>query len=67
MHVASPITQKKAGYLILTSAMFHANNYETTSLLTGLRSSLAAEMPLDSLLETLALIELCVYPRFNFF
>jgi hypothetical protein len=65
MYAASPITQKKAGYLLLTSAMYHADNFDSTKIFDGLRSILAAEMPLDSLLETLALVELCVWPRFQ--
>ena len=66
MHVASPITQKKAAYVLLTSAMFHADTLESTKIFDGLRSSLAREMPFESLLETLALVELLVWPRFNF-
>jgi hypothetical protein len=59
-------TQKKAGYLLLTSATYHANNHDTTTLLLGLRSVIAEEMLLETLLESTALIELLIWPRFYF-
>jgi hypothetical protein len=57
-------TAQKAGYILLTSAMFHANDYHVTNLICDLRSSIAADMTLPTLLESHDLIETLVYPRF---
>jgi hypothetical protein len=57
-------TAQKAGYLLLTSAMYHANDYSTTVLLTMVRSSIAQDMTLPVLRESLDLLTLLVYPRF---
>jgi hypothetical protein len=56
-------TAQKAAYILLTSAMYHANHYPTTVLLTMVRSSIAAEMTLPVLRESIELIEMLVYPR----
>lgn len=57
-------TAQKAGYILLTSAMFHANNHGATKLISELRSSIARDMTLPTLLESHDLIETLVYPRF---
>lgn len=58
-------TAQKAGYILLSSAMYHANNYSATVLLTMVRSSIAAEMTLPVLLESVELVTTLVYPRFS--
>jgi hypothetical protein len=58
-------SHQKAGYLLLTAAMYHANDFDTTQLLMRLRSSIASDMPLESLLESTVLCELLVWPRFS--
>jgi hypothetical protein len=58
-------TAQKAAYLLLTSAMYHAKHYPTTVLLTMLRSSIASDMTLPVLLESIDLVETLVYPRFS--
>ena len=58
-------TAQKAGYILLTSAMYHAKHYPTTVILTMLRSSIAADMTRPVLLESIDLVETLVYPRFS--
>jgi hypothetical protein len=58
-------TAQKAGYILLTSAMYHANNRSATILLTMVRSSIAEEMTLPVLRESIDLITALVYPRFS--
>jgi hypothetical protein len=58
-------TAQKAAYLLLTSAMYHAKHYPTTVILTMLRSSIAKDMTLPVLLESIDLVETLVYPRFS--
>jgi hypothetical protein len=57
-------TAQKAGYILLTSAMFHANDYAATQLLTSLRSRIADDMTLPVLQESISLVTTLVYPRF---
>lgn len=57
-------TGQKAGYILLTSAMYHANNHAATILLTMVRSSIAHDMTLPVLLESIDLVTTLVYPRF---
>ena len=57
-------TAQKAGYILLTSAMFHVSEYPTTVLLTMVRSSIAQEMTLPVLQESISLVNTLVYPRF---
>jgi hypothetical protein len=63
MHTTA--TQQKAGYLLLTSAMLHANTGPTTTLILAVRSRVADDMTLPTLRESQELIELVVYPRFS--
>ena len=58
-------TAQKAAYILLTSAMYHANHYPTTVLLTMVRSSIAADMTLPVLQESIELVSTLVYPRFS--
>jgi hypothetical protein len=58
-------TAQKAAYILLTSAMYHANHYPTTVLLTMVRSSIAADMTLPVLRESIELVSTLVYPRFS--
>ena len=57
-------TAQKAGYIILTSAMYHADDSSVTRLICDLRSSIAKDMTLPTMLESHDLIETLVYPRF---
>ena len=58
-------TAQKAGYILLTSAMYHANHYPTTVILTMLRSRIAEDMTLPVLLESIELVTTLVHPRFS--
>jgi hypothetical protein len=58
-------TAQKAGYILLTSAMYHAKNHSATIIFTMLRSSIAKEMTLPVLLESIDLVATLVYPRFS--
>jgi hypothetical protein len=58
------IAEKKAAYILLTAAMYHAQNYDATQLLMRVRSSIANDMPFEALAESILLIELLVWPRF---
>lgn len=57
-------TAQKAGYILLTAAMFHANQNDTSQLIGGVLSSIARDMTLDTLVESIELVETLVYPRF---
>jgi hypothetical protein len=59
-------TAQKAGYILLTSAMFHANNQSATTILLMVRSSIADDMTLPVLQESIELITALVYPRFSY-
>lgn len=58
-------TAQKAGYILLTSAMYHADDASTTQLICALRHNIAKEMTIPVLTETIDLIETLVYPRFS--
>jgi hypothetical protein len=57
-------TSQKAGYVLLTSAMYHVNRMAVTAVLMEARHNIAADMDLPTLLESIDLIEALVYPRF---
>jgi hypothetical protein len=59
------IAEQKAAYILLTAAMYHAQNSDVTQLLTRVRDKIAKEMPIESVLESTILIELLVWPRFS--
>lgn len=63
--IPPPATSQKAAYILLTSAIFHANNFASTQLLTSVRSKIADEMTLPVLIESIDLVETLVYPRFS--
>lgn len=64
LHPDSP-TAQKAGYILLTSASYHADNYAAFKLICDVRSSLSQDMSIHTLVESIELIETLVYPRFS--
>lgn len=63
--MAITATEQKAGYLLLTAAMFHAQDFDATQIFTACTHSLAKDMTLPTLAESIELVNLLVWPRFS--
>jgi hypothetical protein len=62
--MAISATEQKAGYVLLNAAMFHAQDFDATRIFENCKHLLAREMTLPTLVESVDLVTLLVWPRF---
>jgi hypothetical protein len=63
--MAVTATEQKAAYILLNSAMYHAQDFDATRIFENCKHLLAKEMTLPTLAESLDLVTLLVWPRFG--